>query len=397
MTAGHRLPPLFSAPVLPKYAANHERAIRYFTDFPARLHLMRTQRAKSEALRDKLSVMKKLVALTSVGLSVGAADFPSATISNGQIQARLYLPDAKRGYYRGTRFDWSGVIYSLVFQGHGYYGPWFNKTDPAVVDFVYDGDDIVAGPCSAITGPADEFGPVGWEEAKADGVFLKIGIGALRKPDDQPYDHYRLYEIVGPGKWTIRTTGDAVQFVQALSDPSTGYGYVYRKTVRLTKGKPEMVLDHSLKNTGTRPIRTSVYNHNFLVLDQLAPGPGMLISMPFPMQSTQPPGKALAEIRGNEIVYLRTLAGRDVVFAPLDGFGTSPKDHQIRIEDRRAGAGVSIVGDRPFSSLSLWSIRSVVAMEPYIALAIDPHSEYSWMATYTYYTLPSQPNDAAHF
>ena len=41
------------------------------------------------------------------------AQFPQAEISNGQIHAKLYLPDPQKGYYRATRFDWSGVISSL--------------------------------------------------------------------------------------------------------------------------------------------------------------------------------------------------------------------------------------------------------------------------------------------
>ncbi len=35
---------------------------------------------------------------------------------------------------------------------------------------------------------------------------------------------------------------------------TNGYAYVYRKTVRLAKGKPVMVLEHSLKNTGRKAI-----------------------------------------------------------------------------------------------------------------------------------------------
>ena len=57
--------------------------------------------------------------------AVSAADYPQAEISNGVIHAKLYLPDAKTGFYRSTRFDWSGVISSLKFGGHNYYGPWF--------------------------------------------------------------------------------------------------------------------------------------------------------------------------------------------------------------------------------------------------------------------------------
>ena len=60
-----------------------------------------------------------------VSASQPAMTFPEATISNGQITAKIYLPDPERGFYRSTRFDWSGMIAGLEYQGHQYYGPWF--------------------------------------------------------------------------------------------------------------------------------------------------------------------------------------------------------------------------------------------------------------------------------
>jgi hypothetical protein len=336
--------------------------------------------------------MKPILALNSLGLSVGllaAANYPGAEIANGSIRAKIYLPDAAKGFYRGTRFDWSGVLYSLQYQGHDYYGPWFQRMDPKVRDFIYDGPDIVAGPCSAITGPVDEFRPLGWDTAAPGGVFVKIGVGALRKPDDGKYDNYKLYEIADPGRWTIRRRRDSIEFTQALAEPVSGYGYLYRKTLRLAKGRPEMTLEHSLKNTGTRAIETTVYNHNFLVLDRRPPGPGMVITVPFQIQSRRPPNKELAEIRGNQIVYLKTLEGRDVVQTPLQGFGDSPAASEIRIESAPLGAGMKIVANRPLASLSLWSIRSTVSMEPFTALSVAPGAEFTWTSTYTYYTLPA--------
>ncbi len=148
-----------------------------------------------------------------------------------------------------------------------------------------------------------------------------------------------------------------------------------------------MVLEHSLKNTGTRAIRTTVYNHNFLVLDNQPPGAPLAITVPFQIQAQRPPNKELAEIRGNRIVYLKTLEGQDVVTTPLEGFSDSPKDSEIRIESTKLGAGMKVSSDRPLARESLWSIRSVVAMEPYVAIAIEPGGEFSWKSTYSYYTL----------
>src|SRR6516164_1825326 len=103
-------------------------------------------------------VLRTLAIAVSFAISfMTAAGPPEVKISNGIITARLYLPDAKQGFYRGTRFDWSGVINSLEYAGHNYYGPWFTKTDPSVRDFAYQDSDIAVGIPSGSMGPAEEF------------------------------------------------------------------------------------------------------------------------------------------------------------------------------------------------------------------------------------------------
>ncbi len=340
-------------------------------------------------------ILRTTVALALLGLSVPslpAADFPSAEISNDGIRAKLYLPDPKNGFYRSTRFDSSAVIASLEYKGHNYYGPWFQKTDPNVYDFVYEGADIVASPFSAVTGPAEEFQTngraLGWDEAKPGGTFIKIGVGVLRKPGDANYDHCKTYEIVDPGKWMVKKNRDSVEFIQELRDPSTGYGYIYHKVVRLTKGKPQMVLEHSLKNTGSRPIQTTVYNHNFLVLDKQPPGPDFVITFPFQLQPLRPPEKDMGEIRGNQILYLKTLEDRARMTTSLQGLSEKPADYDIRIENKKVGAGMRITGDRPLSNVALWSIRTTLSVEPFNAMTIPPAGEFTWKLTYDYYTLP---------
>jgi len=205
------------------------------------------------------------------GLLCGANP-PETELSNGEIRLKVYLPDANAGFYRGTRFDWSGMIGSLVYKGHEFYGPWFQRVDPAVRDFSSEGAEIVASPCTAAVGPAEEFvtdatQPLGYQDARPGGTFVKIGVGVLKKPDDSAYNRFRLYEIADGGKWKVGTSADSMEFTQELTDPSSGYGYVYRKTLRLTKGKPQMQILHSLRNTGRKPIDSNVYDHNFLRID----------------------------------------------------------------------------------------------------------------------------------
>src|SRR5882757_8273928 len=86
----------------------------------------RLAKSRSELGSLRYGLVSPALALL-LSLSIGssparAAEFPQAKISNGQITAKIYLPDAKNGYYRSTRFDWSGAVYSLQYKGHDFYG-----------------------------------------------------------------------------------------------------------------------------------------------------------------------------------------------------------------------------------------------------------------------------------
>ncbi|MBX2822708.1 MAG: hypothetical protein KTR29_23625 [Rhodothermaceae bacterium] len=310
---------------------------------------------------------------------------PSADITNGLIQATLYLPDPEKGFYRSTRFDWSGVIASLKYADHDFYGPWYTDSDPPVRDFEYRGSDIVTGAQSTITGPAEEFpSPQGYQDAKPGETFVKIGVGVLRRIDDSKYNPYANYEIVDSGTWTSRPRADAVEFQQEVMDPASGYGYRYQKTVRLVEGQPELIIGHRLTNIGKKPIRASQYNHNFLVLDGATTGPDFLITVPFQIKTNQPPDPALAEVRGNTIAFNKVLAGEDRVYIPIDGFTDQVSDYDVTVANQRTGASVRITADRPMVRMALWSIRSNISIEPFVDASTNPGDTTTWTLRYMY-------------
>jgi hypothetical protein len=316
-----------------------------------------------------------LLTLIPLLCSLRATGFPEGEISNEHVRVKFYLPDPERGYYRGTRFDWSGVIHSLEYQGHEYFGVWFPRYDPRLHD--------------AITGPVEEFrtGEVslGYAEAKTGETFVRIGVGTLRKPDEETYRIFGTYEIADPGRWTITPGPDQIEFVHQLAHPA-GYSYTYTKKVRLEKDRPEMVIEHSLKNTGSRPIETSQYNHNFFVIDKQPTGPAAVVTFPFAARATRDL-KGLAIVEAGQLKYLRELRRGESVFTEIEGFGATPKDYDFRIENRKAGAGVRITGDRPLSRLVFWSIHTTLCPEPYIDMRVEPGEEFSWEIRYEFYTL----------
>jgi hypothetical protein len=372
------------------------------------------------------SLTLSVVALVgTIGAVLGAQSYPSHVISNGEITARVYLPDANAGFYRSTRFDWSGAVASLQYKGHDYYGNWFTKiTD--IYDFGYEGADdaVISAEFTAMVGPAEEFGALGYNEAQPGGLFVKPGIGVLRRADETPYNHSKPYAIANGGKWDVKRGGDSIEFVHTLTEPAINFGYVYSKVIRLTNGRPQMTIEHALKNTGAMPIQTNVYNHNFMTLDKQPIGPDYEIAFPFPLERVQraaragqppavagaaagqapapaqagrglnPPNgsrcgqpqmQALANPAGNRLVYTKALEGAECFQTSFTGFRPVATDHDITIENKRVGAGLRITGDRPMSRLGYWSIRTVMAVEPYVDINVAPGQTFTWKWTYDYF------------
>ena len=108
--------------------------------------------------------------------SAADSDFPNAQIASGSITAKFLLPGRRAWYYRGTRFDWSGEIQSLKTKEHEYFGQWFPKYDPKL-------HDAIMGPVEEFL--TDEMARRLRRSAKAGGEFIRIGVGALRKPDER--------------------------------------------------------------------------------------------------------------------------------------------------------------------------------------------------------------------
>jgi hypothetical protein len=318
--------------------------------------------------------MKKISYLLS-GLIITAMPlikFPQTEISNGLMKATIYLPDEKEGYYRSTRFDWSGNMPSLQYKGHEFFGQWFSKYSPEIHD--------------VIMGPVEEFVSPDFADAKPGESFLKIGVGILAKPDDKPYAFARLYDVLNHGKWSVKEKSDQIHFTHELKDKS--FSYKYEKNITFVKDKPVMILSHTLKNTGSKSIETSCYDHNFFMMDKQPVGPGYVVRLPFDIKGQGQGIGVLAELKANEIVFLRDLKGDETVFCGgLEGFGPKAEDYDIRIENRIAGTGVRITCDQPILKLNFWCCATTVCPEPYIKIAAAPGKEFKWTITYEFYTL----------
>jgi hypothetical protein len=317
-------------------------------------------------------------------------DHPKVLLTNGKLDALVFLPDVRNGYYRSTRFDWSGVVGCVSLNGHKFFGEWFAQYDPLKNDSItgpveeFRTDDGPMGESGQRPGePSVRPGAIGYKEAGPGETFLKPGVGVLRKVDDSPYQFGRVYPIVDVGTWTVKVRKRSVRFRQVLRGPE-GYAYVYEKTLTLNKKAPVLTLQHSLKNTGKKAIATYVYDHDFFMLDGKPTGPGMVVHFSF---EPKPEGEigAAAKIEGKDLVYVDELAPRKGVAGYLTGYSDDIRNYDFTVEDTRAKVGVQQTSDHSLARLYFWSTQKTICPEGYIKLNVAPGETSRWTLRYRFF------------
>ncbi len=304
-------------------------------------------------------------------------EYPSVHLSNGLIEAIVLLPDPKRGYYRGPRFDWSGMIWQVKYKDHTYFGEWKKPHDP---------EDVEGG-----ISTAEEFGmgisgmpaPLGYNEAAPGEYFIKIGVGLLEKIAEPHYRFGYPYKIIKPGDWKIENGKDWIEFQQELKS-KTGYGYFYTKRITLLKNRPEFIISRSLKNIGSKPINTTHYSHNFVIIDDTPIGPNYRVELPFEPKAKRDL-KGIAEIKGNEIVFNRNLKKGEALFSELSGFKGTVEENGVIITNKKTGAGMRIKGDLPVLEFNFFAVRTAVCPEPFVDLTVLPGEKEEWKTSYTFF------------
>ncbi|MCX7933721.1 MAG: hypothetical protein N3A66_00500 [Planctomycetota bacterium] len=296
--------------------------------------------------------------------------YPAIAIAAGECRAVIYLPDAQKGFYRGPRFDWSGLVAQMEYRGRTCFSELKAPHDPLVHDHA--------------VGTCEEFGmegALGYDEAKDGETFIKIGIGRLEKPPgDNRYSFSRPYRLVEAFPWRIEAQADRVSF-QQQAQGERGWGYAYTKTLILDAEAPRLTICHTLKNTGSNVIRTQHYSHNMICLDQQPFGEDYTLRFPVAVSTRQRENleKCGAVAQGQEIAFSQRLAGS--LWFQLDA-DWSKCENWVEIVQRRTGTKLKISGDWPIAKFCVYAEASAVCPEPFLDINLAPGEEISWRIVY---------------
>ena len=292
------------------------------------------------------------------------------SIFNNTLKLTLHAPDGVKGYYRGTRFDWAGVFESVEYRGCNYAEPWFENYSPVMHD--------------AVCGPAEEFSPIGLDEAvEAGAPFLKIGVGVLERMEGE-YDRFKLHNILDSGRRTLCVTENSVVFGHSI-DSDTGYGYEYIKEISLT-GPNAFRISHRLKNTGRKPLAGNVYNHNFFTLGLMATGESRQLDFPFTPEGDWRAEYTEVGFKENGIRFTRTLQKGESVFTGnlhAAGCGLNGSPYGLELRELQTGRAVAAKCAEPMVKAVFWSNHRIACIEPYIDYAVAPGETFDFAIDYT--------------
>jgi len=330
--------------------------------------------------------MKQILSIAVVVVASSAAvaaNPPRHVLSDGRLKLTVLVPDATTGFYRGTRFDWSGVVEKAEINGHTLFGYWKATHDPT------NHDDVPGTAEEFGTATSPVAGPLGYREAKPGQTFLKIGVGELEKIEEPRYRFTQRYKIVKPGAWEVITAHDSIAFRQEMRHPA-GYGYRYFKQIRFLAGSdaPGFRITRTLLNSGTKRLETDHYAHHFMTIDGDPIGPNYTIRFGFPavVRGDDRLGE-LAAVRDGALVFRKPLENASI-FAELAG--APPEQHRITVGHAPTGVSLRITGDRPLTKCNVWSVKTTLCPEPYVELKLDPGQAVTWTTTYQI-TAPAKP------
>lgn len=288
-------------------------------------------------------------------------------LNSGSLRLLLCQPGT---FYRGTRFDWTGVFRAVEADGASIADRWFNGDDP----FRHDN----------VCGPSEEFSPV-W----IDGTHcIKTGVGILEVPEGQErYDRFKLYRITDPGHFTVEVDGIRARFTHILDNI-----YEYEKII--SAESPSLFSIHHRLIWRSEGMETDCYNHNFFTFGRDNVDECRCIRF-----DSEPAGQWRADsvngyISGCELHFEGPMPeGGKCFIIGLTLPAEAGKPYHFSFIDRKNGASpvkatmVDVHCDAPMDHAVFWSNDRVACVEPYVKIALARGKSFEWNIDYLIQTI----------
>jgi hypothetical protein len=294
----------------------------------------------------------------------------SIVLKNSKLRIEIDKPGQN---YRASRFDWTGKITQVTYN---------NKYTFCTDESLEPGLLNVKG-----RGLYNEFGiseALGYAECKPGKNFTKIGIGLLRKENEESYNFFKDYKVT-PFKTLYKSDS---QYAIFITYPTPCNGYAVELTKNISLNDSSFTVFYNLKNTGEKTIKTNEYCHNFLAVNHRRIGREYKLHFPFNIDSEKikefvDPDEVL-QIDRNDISW-KSAYKNQFFLGSLEG-GKKVKASWA-LENSLLKVGIKESGSFVPEKINLWGNTHVVSPEIFIKIDLAPGKSMNWVREYEVYRL----------
>jgi len=286
-------------------------------------------------------------------------------LRNENLELEIDLPEEG---YSFSRFDWTGKITKVRFQG--IYVSTIERTDN--VNEHHFGKGLY-----------NEFGiekAIGFNESGIGDRFHKIGVGLLRK-DDEDYIFNKAYDLK-PLEFTVIPETNRF-IIESQANKINGYSYFLQKQIELFEN--HFKISYHLKNTGEKPIITNEYNHNFIAIDNDLIGRDYVLKFPFKLVKDNFDDLVNREQKvdiGNKEFTFNNTVKDQFFFSNLTGNEMVAASWELLNLKRKIK--ISETGDFKTNKINLWGWEHVISPELFKTISIKPGESDEWNRTYKF-------------
>ncbi|NLI57254.1 MAG: hypothetical protein GX387_01830 [Clostridium sp.] len=283
-------------------------------------------------------------------------------LKNNRLKVEIDYPGNN---YNGSRFDWTGFVTSVCLDDKYLF---------------CTKESLVPGEGSGGVGLCNEFGihtPIGYDLAKPGEKFHKLGVGLLTRPDESDYFFFDKYQV-SPFDVIVSEESDSITFIL---DHLECNGYAVKMTKKLSLKDNTLTIDYHLENTGTKPIITEEYCHNFISINENPIDTGYILRFPYNIDIKEVP--EVLTFKNNEITLIKN--PKKDFHCVIEGFN-SVDNHYWELVFEPLKAGVREYSHFSVKSVALWGTTHVISPEVFIDVNIQPGKTQKWTRKYEFFT-----------
>lgn len=227
------------------------------------------------------------------------------------------------------------------------------------------------------------------EETKAGDWFCKPGVGLLRQKEDHvPYDMWQRYEV-RRFPVTVEATEQSAVFRQSVLCGCRGMDMEKRFSLLGNS----LILDITVRNTGSRTCILKEYQHNFLSIDALPVSEGYILeadcdeAIADALHQTLRQGDEIilpsaVEVRDGRLLWKQDMDGK-VFYHRSERIRQQPR-YRWRLSHTRSEAAVTEQTSFAPERIDIWAVEHCVCAEFYFGTELAPGESAHWRRSWTF-------------